>query len=250
MRPSHLKVWPTLSASYREWWRTVGALRPLILNTFLIMLALLAAAEFIPPRWEAGPLGEATTIMQEAVRALLLTPIGFAIHRFVILDKSERSYAFPLGDRNFWRYFRWLFGLQVLTGLPLDFLGLLETLNVSLVATTLAFVAALVVALWLLTRLSLLLPAIAVGSSEAEPKRALADTRGQSIRILAIMIFAILPFIAASIAGVILLGKGVAVTGSPPAIAGLILGGAVQTIMFSLTSVVLSLMFIALAHRA
>jgi hypothetical protein len=45
-----LPIGPTLSAAYREWRRILPALRPLVINAFLIVLAISALDQFVPAR--------------------------------------------------------------------------------------------------------------------------------------------------------------------------------------------------------
>jgi hypothetical protein len=150
-----LPIWPTLSAAYREWRRMLPALRPIVINAFLIVLAISALDEFIPARLaEQELLGTVITLVEAAMRAFLLTPLFIAIHRFVILDEITKTYAVPFGEPAFRRFFVWLFAFEVLAGLPLDFLGALQALNVDFAASTGWFVAALVVAVALTVRLS------------------------------------------------------------------------------------------------
>jgi len=77
----------------------------------------------------------------------------------------------------------------------------------------------------------------------------LVDTKGQALRILAIFVLALLPWIAADFAGVLLIGRRIDVAGSLPGISFLLLGGVLQTIMLSMTAVIASLVFIALGAK-
>jgi hypothetical protein len=61
-----------------------------------------------------------------------------------------------------------------------------QTLNWSLPASTLAFALALIAAVGVSLRLTILLPALAVEAPGATPAHALADTKGHVLRILAL----------------------------------------------------------------
>jgi hypothetical protein len=179
-----LPIWPTLGASYREWRRMLAALRQLVINAFLIILAISVLDQFIPARLADQELfGTAITLVEAAMRAFLLTPILIAIHRFIILDEITKTYAVPLGEPALRRFFAWLFAFEVLAGFPLDFLGALQALNVTLTASAIGFAAALVVAVALMVRLSILPPAIAVEAPGARLASALEDTKGSALRI-------------------------------------------------------------------
>jgi hypothetical protein len=62
---------------------------------------------------------------------------------------------------------------------------------------------------------TVLLPAIAVEAPGASPRLTFIDTKGQALRILAILLLALAPWISAIFVSVILLGPRVSVTGSP-----------------------------------
>jgi hypothetical protein len=250
VKQHRLPVTPTLAAVYREWWRVLAALRPILLNACLILIAISAAENFVPMRlWNQTVPGEMMTLIREAIQALLLAPILVAIHRFVILNEVIRTYTFPVGQPAFRVFFTWLFALNVLAGLPFDLLGLMQMLDLSLSVSTFGFVVALVAAAAVLLRLTILLPAIAVEAPGARLSRALADTRGQGLRIFAIFSLALLPWLAVDLGGVLLVGSGADVVGSGPAMIGLVMGGVLQTIALSLMAVGASLVFVALAEQ-
>jgi len=136
-----------------------------------------------------------------------------AIHRFIILDEITKTYAVPLGEPAFRKFFGWLFAFEILAGFPLDFLGALQGLNVTLAATAIWFVAALVLSVGLMVRLSILPPAIAVEAPGARPAAALEDTKGWALRIFAIFFVAVIPWLAVDLAVFALIGRGIIVTG-------------------------------------
>ena len=185
-----------LAAAYREWWRVLVSLRPLILNAFLIVLAVAVVEQQIPERlWDEIPLGNIMSVAETAIRALLLTPVAIAIHRLVILDEVTRAYTLPLGEPAF--RVAWLFALGVIADLPFDLLTAMQARDASLAATGIGFLLALIAVVAFGLRLTVLLSAIAVAAPGARLKPALADTKGQALRILAIFVLALLPWIAA-----------------------------------------------------
>jgi hypothetical protein len=246
-----LPVVATVAAGYREWLRVCSALRPLLFSAFIILLAVAAVGDFIPRRfWDQGLLGEVLSLVQQAVRSVLLAPILIGIHRFVILDEPARGYEFPIrGESAFWTYVVWLFGLDVLTGMPIDLLGLMQALNVPVWTSTFIFIVLIGAALILALRLSILLPAIAVDTPGIKPALALVDTRGYALRILAIIMLAAAPWLAVSIIGTRLIGRRIDVVGSFPAMLGLVMFGVLQTILLSLMAVIISLVFVALGAK-
>jgi hypothetical protein len=125
----------------------------------------------------------------------------------------------------------------------------LQTLNWSLSAITLAFALALIAAVGVALRLTILLPALAVGAPGATASHAAADTKGHVLRILALFVLALVPWLAAAFGGVLLLGRGAMITGSPLAMLSLVMGGVLQTITLALTVVIASYAFMALAAQ-
>ncbi len=246
-----LPIWRTVAAAYREWWRMLPALRPLVVNAVLIVIAISALDAFMPARWSGQePSASITTLVEAALRALLLAPVVAAIHRFIIRDNITKAYTLPLADAQFRRFFGWLFALELIGGLPLDFLGWMQAFNVALGTSTAAFVIALVAAFALMLRLVILPPAIAVGASGAHFTQALADTRGYGLRIFAIFVLALVPWLAlGGLIGMVLISRGGEATGSVAAMTGLVAGGVVQTITLTLMAAIASLVFIALAAQ-
>src|SRR5215469_467833 len=128
-----LPIWRTVIATYREWWRMLPVLRPLVVNAVLIVIAISALDAFVPARWSMQePSASIITLVEAAVRALLLAPVVAAIHRFIIRDNVTKAYTLPLGDAQFRRFFVWLFALELIGGFPLEFLVLMQAFNVSI----------------------------------------------------------------------------------------------------------------------
>ncbi len=250
MKHHCLPIWRTLAATYRDLGRLLTAMRPIMLSALLILLAVSAVTAFVPDRFSDQQLsGTALQLLQYAIEAVLLAPIFIAIHRFVVLDEAARAYTLPVGDHVFWIFVGWLFALKVLLGLPFDFLGLLQQTNTPVVASALAFAVALIASLAMALRLTILLPALAVGDSGATAAHAWADGKGAVLRLFAIFFLALAPWAAVSMAGVYLLGRNVTIVGSPPMMLSLLLGGVLQTIILSLTAVIASYAFMVLADR-
>lgn len=226
-------------------------LRPLVINAVLIVVAISALDALVPARWSVqDPSASIVTLVEAAVRALLLAPVVAAIHRFIIRDDITKAYTLPLGDVQFRRFFAWLFALELIGGFPLDFLGWMQAFNVSVGASTAAFVVALVAAFILMLRLAILPPAIAVGAPGARVAQALADTRGYGLRIFAIFVLALTPWFAlGGLIGIILIRPGSETSGSVAAMTGMVASGVIQTIVLTLMAVIASLLFIALAAQ-
>jgi hypothetical protein len=241
---------PTLVAAYRDWGRLLSAMRAIILSASLIVLAISVAGELVPQRlWEQQLSGELLGLVQNAVWALLLTPVVIAIHRFVILGEITPAYSLHVGEPGLRIFFAWLFGLKVFVGLPFDLLGALQTLDWSPRASALAFAVALISAVAVALRLTILLPALAVEAPGATPSHALADTQGQALRILSLFLLALLPWVAVDIGSVLLLGPSAQITGTLLAMIFLVMAGLLQTIVLSIAAVISSHAFMSLAAQ-
>jgi hypothetical protein len=250
VKKHRLPIVPTLMAAYRDLRRLLFPLRTIVISAFLILLAISVTAELVPHRyWDQKLSGEALGLLQDAVWALLLTPIVIAIHRFVILGEVTPNYGLDIGEPAFRLFFIWLFGLKVFSGLPYTLLGVLQALGFSPLATAIPFAVALVVVTAALLRLTILFPAVAVEAPGATAKHAFIDTKGQALRILAIFLLALIPWISAIIVIVILLGPGVLVTGSAQAMVSLVVGGIAQSAVVCLSTVIGSHAFMFLAAQ-
>jgi hypothetical protein len=248
MKERRLPILPTLVAAYRDLGRVLMSLRTLILCAFLILLAVSASVSLVPRNlWTRQWTAEALDFAKVAAEAFLLAPIVIAIHRFVILDKVTRNYTVPIGEPAFVAFFGWLLALKVLFGFPFTLLGVFQSLNWSVWATTSVFALALITAAAVMLRLTILLPALAVEVPGATPSHALADTNGYALRVLALFLLGLFPWIAGAFGVAVLLGRGANVAGSPLGMLSLILQGVLQTAATALIAVIASYVFIALA---
>jgi hypothetical protein len=250
MKERRLPIVPTLIAAYRDFRRVVSSLRMIVLAAFLILVAISVAVEFVPERiWDQTFAGEALSLVQNAVWSLLLTPVVIAIHRFVVLGEVTPNYGVDFGERSFQLIFMWLWALKVFSGLPYTLLGALQTLGFSAWATLVPFAVALIAVTAVSLRLTILLPAIAVDAPGARATPALDDTKGQTLRILAIFLLALAPWAAAILASVILLGPRISVSGSAQSVIGFVAGGIVQTAILCLSAIIASHAFMFLAAK-
>jgi hypothetical protein len=248
VKQRRLPIVPTLAASYRDLRRLLFPLRAMIISAFLIVLAISVVTGFVPQRlWDREISGTALGLAEDAIRALLLTPIVIAIHRFVILGEVRTDYGLDVVAPAFRLFFVWLFVLKVLAGLPYELLGVLQTRNYPLWGTTTALVVGLIVAIAVALRLTVLFPAIAVETPGASAAHAFADTKGQVLRLFAVFVLALLPWFAAVAVIVVALGRGVSVAGSAPAIVALVVGASAQTAVIALIAVIASHAFVFLA---
>jgi hypothetical protein len=202
----------------------------------------------VPDRlWDREISGTALGLVEDAIRALPLTPIVIAIDRFVILGEVTTGYGIDVGAPAFRLFFIWLFAPKVLVGLPYELLGVLQTRGYPLWGTTIVLLVVLIVVIAVALRLSVLFPAIAAETPGATAAHAFADTKGQALRLFAVFVLALLPWFAAVAVIVVVLGRGVSVAGSAPAMAALVVGAIAQTAVISLIAVIASHAFMFLA---
>ncbi len=247
MTDAHLPIKRTLSASYRDWRRFLLAQRGIVLCGFLIIVAIAAVVAFESPLLSQQILaGSILDLLEDAVWALLLTPVVIAVHRFVIQDVITGSYTLPLGDPVYRLFFVWLFALMLLAGLPFTLLGVMQMLGWPLPVTTAGFAAALLAAAALALRLTILLPAIAVQAPGATPASAFADSGDQALRIFAVFFLGLAPWAILDIVVTILLGRGAEIAGSPRAMVGHLVAGISQTVTLTLSAAIASHVFQAL----
>jgi hypothetical protein len=181
VKERRLPIMPTLAAVYRDWRRLLFPLRTIIISALLIVLAIAAVAGLVPHHlWDGELSGAALGLAEDAVRTFLLTLIVIAIHRFVVLGEVTPGYGLDVGEPAFWHFAGWLLALKVIAGLPYELLSLLQGRGFSLWATTFVLAIALIVAIGVSLRLSVLFPAIAVKAPGATAPNAIADTRGQA----------------------------------------------------------------------
>ncbi len=243
-----LPIVHTLTASYRDWRRALSALRALAVITFFILAALSTFEEFIPQSlWDRKAIGQVLVLADDAIWVLLVTPVIMAVHRFVIQDVITPGYALALGDPVYQRFFVWLLALKVLSGLPFDLLGAMQALAWPVWASTLGLIVTLVAAIGLSLRLTILMPALAVQAPGATASHAIADSKGQTLRLFAIFVLALIPWAAVGLGGTLLLGRRIGVTGSPQMMIDLVMGGVLQTIVLTLSAVIASRAFRSLA---
>ena len=108
---------------------------------------------------------------------------------------------------------------------------------------------ALIAALIISIRLTILFPAIAVAARGARASNALADSKGHVISIALIFLLTLLPFAALALGIAFLLGPGVR---NPTTVAGHIIvvtGAAIHLMIVTFSGAIASRVFQALAHR-
>jgi hypothetical protein len=79
--------------------------------------------------------------------------------------------------------------------------------------------------------------------------RALADSKGHVLRIFSVVFLALAPWFAVGIGAAMVLGRGAMIAGSSLGMLFLVMSGVLETIKLSLTAVIASYAFMALAEE-
>jgi hypothetical protein len=247
-----LPIWRLVTLSYVDLWRALRAMPVLFGCAAMIVLAVRVATQLLPQRLEHGPaFGTLSGIVQDAVQYFCLTPIMIAIHRFVIRGEVTRSYTVDFGDEAFWPFFGWVMALSIMFTLITVAAVLLERTTGAghmPFMTLAALIVALALALWLLLRLIVLLPAVAVRAKGATAAHAFADTKGYGARLFAIFVLAFILPIAVGILTTLALGRGLMVRGSVPFVIGDITSALNGTFMETLGVVIASHVYLAIGR--
>jgi hypothetical protein len=178
----------------------VAGLRFFLLGGFLVFVAV--------GRMQSGVAADNALLREalDALQTILFLPVEIAIYRLLILREATASITWANSPPRMWRMVGWTMALWVLMTLPSYLMKLTSFEAVNVIAT----IAVGVVAIVLLVRLAILLPAIAVDAPGASPGNVLADTNGRTWLILKTYLIVLLPLLAVVVvAGLISDGLGV-----------------------------------------
>jgi hypothetical protein len=201
MNPDAPGIWRTAALVWCDTGRVVRKLPVLTFVALLVVLALELVLFYIPTViWTHVPV-----VLLFAgwliAHPFLLAPCLIAMHRFIILGEATARYRLLPTEKRFQRYFAWSLVPAAMIPAALRLIHLISR-DVSLrgVISTIAAVVALAVMAIVAARIITLFPAIAVDAPDASWGRAIADTKGNTRRILSIFLLAALPLAAAAIA--------------------------------------------------
>jgi hypothetical protein len=252
VQTSHLPIWRLVTLSYVDVRRALRAMPMLFGCAVVIALAVQVAIQLLPQRLESGPfLGTLSGIIADAVQYFCLTPIMIAIHRFIIRGDVTRSYTVDLADEAFLPFFIWTMVLTTLWALAAGAGELLlvkkgaEHASIGLAVMIVAYA----VLVWFGLRLIVLFPAIAVRAKATTPGDAFADTKGYSLRLLALIIVTFIPPIALGLLVTLALGRGIMVRGSVPFVIGDIVSALIGTLIMALGVVLASHVYLTIGRR-
>jgi hypothetical protein len=240
---------PAVTLAYSDARRILRAMTMLVIFAVLIGLAIKVAEDLFPRRVWGGPLGSALSLALGAMESFCLTPIMIAFHRFIILDEVAPGYVVDPGRPGFMAFFGWLVALSILRELVVLAQETLTAFGVPVLIAAIPTLVVLIVVIVLSIRLIILLPALAVNARGANAPNALADSEGHVFRIFMIFVLAGLPFAVLAVAITIVLGRSVAIRGTPAAVVHLGVGAVIQTAILILFVAIASRLFQMLASR-
>jgi hypothetical protein len=186
-------------------WRDAASARekmPMLFWTAIGIVIALSILQFL-----LGGLGAFSIILSlifAIAQALALTPLAIAVHRFVLLDEIRDRYDFAPGDPRFQKFFLFTIALEALGAIP-QIVGFLFAIVVPFLAPFLILILAIGAAI-IGVRTAILFPSIAVDSTGADWRNAMADAKGHSWRIFFILLCVALPAAVVEIILVALFG--------------------------------------------
>jgi hypothetical protein len=174
--------------AWRDGFNAIARMGTVAGVSVLLMLVLVIINSFFllpPPEGGANFRFRALTFLVGLVKALLLTPLAIAVHRYVLLGEITRRYSLDPSDPRFVRFFGFSVGFAVLWQLPLWLMGLMEAQTRDLATgllTGIAFVLLVIVTIIIGIRSIILFPAVAVDAPGAMSGNALRDNWGNAVR--------------------------------------------------------------------
>ena len=196
--PPKLPVWQTVRASYAIVAHNLGQLVRVCWLWVLIMVPVYTALDWLEEIWSGESGAQATYHWMRAITAALpvdlpfLASIAVAWHRLVLREERVTQPAYFRLDRVVWRYVLYAFAFLLLErGALVIFAFLVQNLAIEavsstrllieLLATPTATGAAMAIGLLVLPRLSLVMPAMALGE-RLSLRHAWRITRGNTLR--------------------------------------------------------------------
>jgi len=206
-----VRAQPSLATSvlwaYWDLCHTLRALWRQALIAFAILAIGFLLAEIGPRLLARGGIGRVVDRqMCEIAVCFLLTPFVMAVHRYVLLGEVKPHYLIDPANARFRLMFGWLATMSVLSNIP-SFLAALTAQSgaiyrVGLASTdagpSLVVVITFSVAILILQRLIVLLPAIALGAPGATWQNAFRDTQA---RLWFVLLASILPLVPLGLLG-------------------------------------------------
>jgi hypothetical protein len=200
--PGKLPVWSTVGACYATVARNLGQLVRISWLWLLIMVPVYAVAHWLALRnWDwpqeqamKGGVSQLIALLPFVVELPFLASIAVAWHRLILRRERVTQPAYLRLDKTVWLYALYSFAFLVLMqGPPTGFLILAPETPLTAVLWLVAIIVlALAIGLLMLPRLSLVLPAVAVGE-RLSLGQAWRMSRGNTLRLALATCLCVLP---------------------------------------------------------
>jgi hypothetical protein len=195
-----LSIWRSVVTGYRDASRALWAMPAVAGVAFLISVADGWAYRSLRVRAPTHDLGHdplLATMVLLAIASFFRAPILIAVHRFVLLGEVTAGYRLGASDPRVRRFFGWWLSLSLMPLLPAWLVTLAGLRSQGVVLLTLSFVllVLMIVGCFLVLRLTILLPAIAVDAPGATWRSAYQGTRGYGVRLFGIVMLAAVPLV-------------------------------------------------------
>jgi hypothetical protein len=196
---------PIFDTAVRAWRAALAAMRRMPLVTGIAILIVTAPRIFaeLVPEFKVPTLEQAYLLIVlsflglvqfAAVQSALVAPAAIAAHRFVVLGEAAPRYSFLFLKRR-WIFVFFFLGVVALISGP-GIVILLWAFIVDVASWRILAIAALLfyaAFLFVFVRALILFPAIAVGAPGASWRNALADGKGRTWRVVAILCVTAIP---------------------------------------------------------
>ena len=188
-----LPIMRAVGMAYRDLVRVARAMTRLVAVVLVILLTFNLLELVIPRSVFELPLAE---FVFGAARGFLLTPFLIAVHRFIILDEVTPRYILAPQEKRFLRFFAWTLAPALVLAAGSFIQYLLTAAELPARVVSLGAGVALIVGVFVILRLMILFPAIAVDAPGASARNAFADSKGFFWDMFFICLVAMLPLVA------------------------------------------------------
>lgn len=180
-----------ISVILRTVWNDIGEIFTQLCPQFILGFSIVVFLEIIASAAviSNNPVFSETFGLLDRIAVL---PFEIAIFRLLILGEPTAGYQFAFESPRFQRMLGWAVALWALGTIPPYLLGAITSSEAAKAAINIAMI---VIAVVLLVRIVIFLPAIAVDAPGASLGNAIADTRGHAWFVVKAYLAILLPFV-------------------------------------------------------
>jgi hypothetical protein len=235
---------------WRDAWRAITRMMSVAGPAFLFALTSQAAYQL--SRGHSFAIDVAISPVFGIVQGLVLTPLGIAVHRYVLLDEVTQHYALDLADQRFQRFFGVAIAIQALWACVAIWLilGYFFGAPMLFVCLAAALVTGIVVVNVILS-IVLLFPAVATDAPGVGWRNARDDSKGHASGIFWAFALGLVPMVALDEVAELILGPREFGFGPHPAfqIIGIVLRAAESVLIVSAYAAIASTLYVAFGSR-